>query len=80
MVDEQREEDLPRPRNDRVAYDMRAVTSTPSAWQPIGTFPRDGSEVEVQDQFGLINKARWGDEKIKVEWLEGIPVRWRTRT
>ena len=35
-------------------------------WQPIDTFPRDGTVVEVKDASDNIVKAFWKDERMAV--------------
>jgi hypothetical protein len=49
-------------------------------WQPMETFPRDGSVVQVRDEAGNISTATWlvkTGELIANERLSGNPVNWR---
>ena len=48
-------------------------------WQPIDTFPRDGSVVEVRDAAGLISKATWNTKAGQIEpsMGAGVSVEWR---
>ena len=48
-------------------------------WQPMETFPRDGSVVEVRDESGTVDQAAWREDQI---WmgkgcLSGPPTQWR---
>ena len=47
-------------------------------WQPMDTFPRDGSMVDITDAEGRICKAMWMDKKMRIAH-QGIatPVNWR---
>lgn len=49
-------------------------------WQPMETFPRDASTVEVRDEAGHIVTAAWlvkTGEMIVSGGLAGNPVQWR---
>jgi|KBSMisStaDraftv2_1062788.scaffolds.fasta_scaffold01978_25 hypothetical protein len=46
-------------------------------WQPIGTFPRDGSVVEVKDAENHVVQAFWKDDVIAVGGKIGDLTHWR---
>jgi hypothetical protein len=47
-------------------------------WQPIETFPKDGTIVEVIDVHGNIYRAQWHSERILTASLSaGKPAQWR---
>jgi hypothetical protein len=49
-------------------------------WQPMDTFPRDGSTVQVRDEAGNLAEAVWlatTNEPIASDGLTGPPTHWR---
>jgi hypothetical protein len=47
-------------------------------WQPMDTFPKDGTIVEIKDIDGVICKAQWHSERILPASLKiGEPMFWR---
>lgn len=47
-------------------------------WQPIATFPQDGSVVELRDEAGNIDQASWREGQIwMAKGLAGPPTQWR---
>jgi hypothetical protein len=47
-------------------------------WQPMETFPKDGTIVEVKDASGFVCKAQWHSDRILSASLNiATPLRWR---
>jgi len=47
-------------------------------WQPIASFPRDGTTVEVEDEHGDVYLAGWHDGRIIIDAAAAVrPVNWR---
>jgi hypothetical protein len=56
------------------------LVTKPDPWQPLSTFPRDGTVVEVIDAKGVTCSAKWQSERILTSSISiSEPVQWRPR-
>jgi hypothetical protein len=54
------------------------LVTKPDPWQPMSTFPTDGTIVEVIDANGVTAKAQWHSERVLTASLSvREPVQWR---
>jgi hypothetical protein len=48
-------------------------------WQPMDTFPKDGTVVEITDASGFICRAQWNSERVLSASLNiAEPTGWRS--
>ena len=61
------------------APDLVTHPADTERWQPMDTFPKDGTIVEIKDTNGFVCKAQWHSERILSASLKlGEPTAWRT--
>jgi hypothetical protein len=57
---------------------LSAVGIVAAGWQPMDTFPKDGTVVEIIDRTGFVCKAQWHSERVLSASLKlAEPMHWR---